>query len=107
MQQKRQKRLLQQGAEIFNENPREGIKFVQDHGLVAKPEGLEPADYNAVLARFLKTTPLLNKQILGEFLSKKQNIQLLEAFVGLFDFHNVLNLQISSHCKGERVETSR
>jgi brefeldin A-resistance guanine nucleotide exchange factor 1 len=92
LKQKKQKRLLQEGASKFNENPKDGIKFVQDNGIIPKEDSLDPEQFNLMLAQFLQTTPLLNKQVLGEFLSKKVNLPLLQAFVQLFDF------------KGKRVD---
>jgi brefeldin A-resistance guanine nucleotide exchange factor 1 len=46
-------------------------------------------DKNTSLASFLKSTPRLNKQLLGDYLSKPANIDILRAFVKLFDFKGV------------------
>ena len=46
-------------------------------------------DKNTSLALFLKSTPRLNKQLLGDYLSKPANIDILKAFVRLFNFERV------------------
>lgn len=41
------------------------------------------------LAEFLKTCTRIDKRILGDFISKPDNVDVLEAFIGLFDFKDV------------------
>jgi brefeldin A-resistance guanine nucleotide exchange factor 1 len=41
------------------------------------------------LANFLKSCTRLDKRLLGDFISKPDNIELLKAFIGLFDFKGV------------------
>lgn len=41
------------------------------------------------LAKFLKSCTRLDKRLLGDFISKPDNIELLKAFIGLFDFKGV------------------
>lgn len=41
------------------------------------------------LAEFLKTCARVDKRILGDFISKPDNLDVLEAFIGLFDFKDV------------------
>lgn len=41
------------------------------------------------LARFLKSCNRLDKRLLGDFLSKPENLDVLKAFVQLFDFKDV------------------
>ena len=38
------------------------------------------------IARFLKGTSRVDKKLLGEYISKKQNVEILKAFMGMFDF---------------------
>jgi brefeldin A-resistance guanine nucleotide exchange factor 1 len=44
------------------------------------------------LASFLKNTPRLDKKLLGEFIAKPENIDVLKVFIGLFNFTNVSQL---------------
>lgn len=74
------KRMLQEAANRFNEKPTKGIEFLQENGLLPNP-----ADPDS-LSKFLLTTPNLNKKLLGDYLSKPANLELLKAFIGLFDF---------------------
>ncbi|KAJ5177882.1 SEC7-like alpha orthogonal bundle [Penicillium coprophilum] len=78
--QRNTKRLIIRGTQIFNEDPKKGIAFLVEHGVIEDPN-------NPVLvARFLKGTTRLSKKILGEYLSKRGNEELLGAFVDLLDF---------------------
>ncbi|RHZ59918.1 hypothetical protein Glove_360g53 [Diversispora epigaea] len=80
---KQQKNILREGAAKFNENPKQGIEFLESHGIIYNDPSV---DKNTSLALFLKSTPRLSKKLLGDFLSKPANIDILRAFVGLFDF---------------------
>ena len=51
--------------------------------------GDNAVDENTSIAIFLKSTPRLNKTVLGDFLSKPSNIEILKAFVKLFNFQEV------------------
>jgi len=53
--------------------------------IYANPEVPRPQS----LAEFLKTCARIDKRILGDFISKPDNLDVLEAFIGLFDFKNV------------------
>ncbi|EAW13056.1 Sec7 domain-containing protein [Aspergillus clavatus NRRL 1] len=78
--QRQKKRVIIQGAQKFNENPKAGIAYLAAHGIIENP------DDPALIARFLKGTTRISKKVLGEFISKKSNEALLDAFVDLFDF---------------------
>jgi hypothetical protein len=41
------------------------------------------------LAAFLKGCTRLDKRLLGDYISKPENIDILKAFIGLFDFKDV------------------
>ena len=41
------------------------------------------------LAKFLKSSTRLDKKVLGDFLSRAENLEILEAFITLFDFKGV------------------
>ena len=78
---KEKKRLLLIGAARFNKSPKTGIAFLKEHGFVNEtPKSL---------AIFLKNTPRLNKRLLGDFISKPSNLDILNAFMALFDFKGV------------------
>lgn len=78
--QRRRKRIVIQGTQKFNEDPKAGIAYLSAHGIIENPD--DPAQ----VARFLKGTSRVSKLILGEYISKRNNEELLDAFVDLFDF---------------------
>ncbi|KKK17342.1 hypothetical protein AOCH_003396 [Aspergillus ochraceoroseus] len=78
--QRKTKKLVVQGAQKFNEDPKGGIAYLASHGVIENPD--DPLQ----VARFLKGTTRLSKKVLGEFISKRANEDLLNAFVDLFDF---------------------
>lgn len=79
-EQRARKKIIIRGATKFNENPRAGIAFLASHGIVDDPD-----DAQSVVA-FLRGTTRISKSVLGEYLSKKSNGHLLEAFLDMFDF---------------------
>lgn len=80
--QRKTKKLIIKGASMFNESPKAGIAYLSEHGIIEDPE-------NPVLvAQFLKGTARLSKKVLGEFISKRGNEELLCAFVDLLDFYD-------------------
>jgi golgi-specific brefeldin A-resistance guanine nucleotide exchange factor 1 len=68
------------GASKFNDNPKAGIAFLASQGVIKNPD--DPKQ----IADFVKGTSRIDKKILGEFLSKKQNESILSAFMNTFDF---------------------
>ena len=79
-EQRRIKKIIIKGAQKFNEDPKAGIAYIAAHGIIENPD--DPAQ----VARFLKGTGRLSKKVLGDYISKLSNEQLLDAFVDLFDF---------------------
>ncbi|KAI9341953.1 hypothetical protein BDR26DRAFT_859844 [Obelidium mucronatum] len=77
---KRRKKLLAQGAERFNSSPKAGIKFLQEQELLPTP-----ADPHSI-AVFLKTTPGVNKKLIGEYIAKRGNEDILKTFIKLYNF---------------------
>uniref|UniRef100_A0A1I8HMZ2 SEC7 domain-containing protein n=1 Tax=Macrostomum lignano TaxID=282301 RepID=A0A1I8HMZ2_9PLAT len=73
------KKLLQQGADLFNRNPAKGLAFLGEHKL------LYPSCPESVAA-FLRENPSLDKKVLGEFISKKKLAPILRAFCRSFNF---------------------
>ncbi|NWS59455.1 GBF1 factor, partial [Chunga burmeisteri] len=80
---KNKKKLLITGTEQFNQKPKKGIQFLQEKNLLATP-----IDNNEV-ARWLRDNPRLDKKMIGEFVSDRKNIDLLESFVGTFSFQGL------------------
>ncbi|KAF8577240.1 Sec7-domain-containing protein [Ramaria rubella] len=81
---KSQKRLILIGASRFNAKPKDGIQFFIENGFVSKQEN--DVSEAQSLARFLKKCPRLDKKLLGDFLSRPDNREVLDAFIRLFDF---------------------
>ncbi|KAL6443797.1 hypothetical protein ACFW04_001694 [Cataglyphis niger] len=81
---KANKRWLVLGTEKFNENPREGIAKLTEHGLLGTPGHSDPER----VAKFLKENPGLDKKAIGEYISKKENKNILNYFVHNFDLRN-------------------
>ncbi|KAL2282459.1 hypothetical protein FJTKL_10557 [Diaporthe vaccinii] len=79
---RRKKKLIIKGTSKFNESPRGGLAFLADKGIIESatdPEGV---------ARFLRSTTLVSKKVLGDYLSKRGNEAILDAFINSFDFEN-------------------
>jgi brefeldin A-resistance guanine nucleotide exchange factor 1 len=60
---------------LFNQSPSSGIKFLQENGLL-----MNPLDTNEIV-KFVKDNPLLDKKIIGEYLSNRKNVHILEQYV--------------------------
>ncbi|GAB7362676.1 hypothetical protein MBLNU230_g2985t1 [Neophaeotheca triangularis] len=79
-QQRARKKDIIRGATKFNESPKGGIVFLASQGIIPDPNDAQS------VASFLKGTTRVDKKVLGEFISKKNNEGLLEAFLDQFDF---------------------
>ncbi|XP_075238410.1 sec7 domain-containing protein garz isoform X2 [Lycorma delicatula] len=77
---KRKKKLLSTGTEHFNTKPKKGIQFLQDQHLLSSP--LDPQE----VVMFLRENPHLDKKMIGEFISNRTNLSVLDCFVKSFDF---------------------
>jgi Sec7 domain len=91
MQRKSKKRLILAGAARFNSKPKTGLAFLEENGLIYHDLSDEITRSQS-LAKFLKSSTRLDKKLLGDFISKPENIDVLKAFVGLFDFREVRSL---------------
>ncbi|KAK3944820.1 ARF guanine-nucleotide exchange factor 2 [Diplogelasinospora grovesii] len=78
---RRRKKLIIKGAKKFNESPKGGIAYLQEKGII------EDASNPACVARFLKGTSRVDKRVLGDFISKKGNEPILDAFMESLDFN--------------------
>ncbi|KAK2098899.1 G-box binding factor [Saguinus oedipus] len=80
---KNKKKLLITGTEQFNQKPKKGIQFLQEKGLLTIPMD------NTEIAQWLRENPRLDKKMIGEFVSDRKNIDLLESFVSTFSFQGL------------------
>ncbi|KAJ8519864.1 hypothetical protein ONZ45_g3215 [Pleurotus djamor] len=83
---KSQKKLVLTGAARFNAKPKTGLAFLEESGLIYGDVSPEVTKAQS-LATFLKGCGRIDKRLLGDFLSKPDNIDILKAFIALFDFH--------------------
>lgn len=67
--------LLITGTEQFNQKPKKGIQFLQEKGLLS-----DPMDNNQV-AQWLRENHRLDKKMIGEYISDRKNMDLLDSFV--------------------------
>ena len=74
------KKVIVRGATKFNENPKSGIAYLGSQGVIKDPD--DPIS----VVKLLRGTSRVSKKVLGEYLSKKNNEHLLEAFIDLLDF---------------------
>ncbi|XP_066139607.1 Golgi-specific brefeldin A-resistance guanine nucleotide exchange factor 1 [Euwallacea fornicatus] len=77
------KKWLPQGTDHFNTKPKKGVQFFQEHG-VLKSE----LDCHEI-AMFLRENPSLDKKMIGEYISNRNNLNILEAYVKTFNFEGV------------------
>ncbi|XP_063985366.1 Golgi-specific brefeldin A-resistance guanine nucleotide exchange factor 1 [Diachasmimorpha longicaudata] len=82
---KANKRWLALGTEKFNENPREGIAKLMEHGLLGDVAG-EPDPEK--IAKLLRENPMMDKKAIGEYISRKENKNILNCFVQNFDLRD-------------------
>ncbi|XP_054719595.1 Golgi-specific brefeldin A-resistance guanine nucleotide exchange factor 1-like [Uloborus diversus] len=80
---KHKKKILITGTDQFNSQPSRGISFLQEHGLLKNP--LDPQE----VAVFLRDNPQLDKKMIGEYVSNRKNLKVLEAFVRSFSFEGL------------------
>ncbi|XP_044155191.1 LOW QUALITY PROTEIN: Golgi-specific brefeldin A-resistance guanine nucleotide exchange factor 1 [Bufo gargarizans] len=80
---KNKKKLLITGTEQFNQKSKKGIQFLQEKNLLATPMD------NKEVAQWLRENPRLDKKMIGEFISDRKSLDLLESFVGTFQFQGL------------------
>ena len=106
MRLKSQKQLIQTGISRFNAKPKTGIAFLEEHGLIYHDVTSDdvPAEIRVTrplsLARFLKSSTRLDKKVLGDFLGRPENVEVLREFIGLFNFEDVryISLRHGDEC---------
>lgn len=83
--------LLITGTEQFNQKPKKGIQFLQEKGLLS-----DPMDNNQV-AQWLRENPRLDKKMIGEYISDRKNMDLLDSFVK-YDYTLEISRLYSREC---------
>lgn len=84
--------LLITGTEQFNQKPKKGIQFLQEKGLLTNP-----MDNNQV-AQWLRENPRLDKKMIGEYISDRKNMELLDSFVKYGEIQGTLCICWSFTC---------
>ncbi|KAK5132296.1 hypothetical protein LTR08_009204 [Meristemomyces frigidus] len=82
-EQRNRKKVIIRGATKFNESPKGGIAFLASKGIIDDPNNARS------VTEFLQGTTRIDKKVLGEFISKKGNEAILDAFLGQFDFRGL------------------
>lgn len=77
------KRTIIQGATKFNEKPKAGLSYL------AQQKIIENIEDPVLVAQFLRTTSRIDKRVLGDYISKRGNEELLSAFLNTFDFEDM------------------
>ncbi|CAO3591629.1 unnamed protein product [Absidia cylindrospora] len=80
---KANKIIILAGSKLFNENPKKGVAYLKEKGIVKADTN---DDAKESLALFLRSTQQLNKKTLGEYLGKPENLELLQVFMKQFNF---------------------
>lgn len=94
LQEKSRKKLYLTGVSRFNTKPKLGLSFLEENKLIYADLS-DTIDKPKSLAIFLKNCNRLDKRLLGDFISRPENLDVLKAFIQLFDFTDV-SLCISS-----------
>ncbi|WFD03220.1 GDP/GTP exchange factor for ARF [Malassezia obtusa] len=84
--QRERKAVLAAGAAAFNQKPKDGVAFLERERLIDTTSDAARAQS---IARFLKASSLVDKRLLGDYLSRPDNVDVLSAFMGLFDFRGI------------------
>lgn len=79
-EQRARKQVIIKGTAKFNESPKAGLAFLASQGII------EDLDDPKSITRFLMGTTRIDKKGLGEFISKRSNEAILDAFMSLFNF---------------------
>jgi brefeldin A-resistance guanine nucleotide exchange factor 1 len=74
------KGIIIRGSAKFNENPKAGLAFLASQGVI---ENVENPRH---IAKFLQGTGRLDKKVLGDFISKPANSDILREFMDHFNF---------------------
>ncbi|EGT34732.1 CBN-GBF-1 protein [Caenorhabditis brenneri] len=80
IEQKKRKRLIAEGTELFNQSPKKGIAFLREKGILGHDE--------ESLVQWLRTNPQLDKKAIADYICNRKHAEVLRAFVKSFPFEN-------------------
>ena len=88
---KDRKGVLLIGAALFNAKPKHGLAMLEKEGIITPDSepGTDEEKRTRGIAKFLRQTTRLDKRLLGDYISRPDQLDLLKAFMGLFDFRGV------------------
>jgi brefeldin A-resistance guanine nucleotide exchange factor 1 len=91
---KDRKGVLLIGTALFNAKPKHGLAMLEKEGVIVPDDGpgTEAEKRTMGIAKFLRQSTRLDKKELGDYISRPDQIELLKAFIGLFDFRGVSTL---------------
>lgn len=81
---KGRKAAILDGAARFNAKPKDGLAYFEKEGLIDLSGKTGTREQS--IARFLNECPRLDKKLLGDYISRPDNVAVLDAFISLFDF---------------------
>ncbi|OLY78073.1 hypothetical protein AYI68_g7888 [Smittium mucronatum] len=85
LERKKTKDMMMYAANLFNQKPSLGVSFLQKAKFLPTDNSTQMI---IKLAQFLRSTPALNKKLVGEYISKPSSSEVLQAYLELFDFKN-------------------
>lgn len=88
---KDRKGVLLIGAALFNAKPKQGLAMLEKEGIITPDSGpgTEAEKRTRGIAKFLRQSTRLDKRLLGDYISRPDQLDLLKAFMSLFDFRGV------------------
>lgn len=88
---KDRKGVLLIGAALFNAKPKQGLAMLEKEGVIIPDDGpgTDEEKRTMGIAKFLRHSTRLDKKLLGEYISRPDQVDLLKAFMGLFNFEGV------------------
>ncbi|EJW74440.1 hypothetical protein WUBG_14653, partial [Wuchereria bancrofti] len=78
----KEKRIITEATEFFNQDPKKGIEFLKEKKILKSP--LDPVDVVA----WLRENPRLDKKRIADYICSRKNAAVLDAFVRSFPFGN-------------------
>uniref|UniRef100_A0A0N5A190 SEC7 domain-containing protein n=1 Tax=Parastrongyloides trichosuri TaxID=131310 RepID=A0A0N5A190_PARTI len=78
--QKKQKKIITEGTEIFNQSPKKGIQYLIEKGILSQEMNSKE------IALWIKSNPRLDKRKIAEYICSRERKEILKAFVGSFNF---------------------
>lgn len=80
IEQKKRKRLIAEGTELFNQSPKKGIAFLREKGILGHDD--------ESLVQWLRANPQLDKKAIADYICNRKHAETLKAFVKSFPFEN-------------------